>query len=83
MHRAIYVALNAGQVAILNSDRLTMGIRIRSEYAILAHFGNGSVLSRAVDLERNQGDVILGAAFACPGLDGPQHPPDSVTQRIG
>src|SRR5262249_58673851 len=44
---------------------------------------NSSVLSRAVDLECNQGDVILGTPFACPGLDGPQHPPDSVTQRFG
>src|ERR1700694_2850905 len=42
-----------------------------------------SVLSRAADLEHNEGDVILGTAFACPGLDGPQHPPDSVTQRFG
>ena len=55
--------------------KLPTGIRIRSEYAILAHFGNGSFLSRAVDLERNQGDVILGAASAYPGLDGPGHPP--------
>jgi cytochrome c oxidase assembly protein subunit 15 len=39
--------------------------------------------TRAVDLKCNHEDVILETAFACPGLNGPQHPPDSVTQRVG
>ena len=37
----------------LVNGSVTRVMRIRSEYAILAHFESGSVLSRAVDFERN------------------------------